>query len=291
MNRSKKLIVFSTVVLALCLYLYGCSGGNSNFHIKQSFTGPNCTMFEDQYRVAIVATGDELAELDKICSQSLSILQSDEFRSNLLSLKNKQDKIVRSASVRGVDYLSYQELADVVALKNEALHKFRSHFVLHGTYFETGKVFTGVCQNSGQRRDCNTYQFEENRNNDFVATRIVTLGEDSVLESVIGRKIHERWRSKSDERKSCAINTFTHELMHAFSNIPTTGFHENYFVDTIDLNAPVQARGYPLATYLAGTVAQCTWLQNEGAIKRSDEALRSCVTKFGLNQFNSDACV
>jgi hypothetical protein len=244
----------------------------------------------NQYRVAIVAAGEENAELHEIRDQALEVLQSKEFRANLLSLLNAENRVVSAVSASQPQFITFGQLADVVALKNKDFHKFRSHFVLHGTYFETGKIYTGTCGLAGATKDCKAYEFEDNRDNEFVATRVVTLGADSILESVIGRKIHERWRTNNLDRKSCAINTFSHELVHAFSKRNTMSYHENFFVDTLELDKAAQYGGYPLATYLVGSVAQCTWLQQRGRVTLDASALAKCVHRFGLNKFNSDEC-
>lgn len=255
-----------------------------------STSTPEPASLASRYRVAIVAAGEEEAELREICNQSLRLLQSNEFRTNLLSLKTAENKVVGAASASGPQFVTFDQLADVAALKSNDLHKYRSHFVLHGTYFDTGNVYTGTCKLGSATRDCRAYEFEDNRDNEFVATRVVTLGADSILESVVGRKIHERWRAKSLDRKSCAINTFSHEIMHAFSKIDVTGYHENYFVDTLELTKATQYGGYAIATYLVGSVAQCTWLQQNGRVALEATAFAQCVQRYGLNKFNSDEC-
>lgn len=245
---------------------------------------------EQTYRVAIAGAGDEEQELHDIAQQSLAILASPAFRANLLSLTNADNKVVRDVSATGTAFISYEELAKIAALKSSLVHKFRSHFVLHGTYFNTGNVLSGQCSLGTQTTPCQAYQFEDNRDNEIAATRVVTLGPDSVMESVIGRRLHDRWHGPSLERKSCAINTFSHELIHAFSASATITYLSNYFVDTITLNMPSKTEDYATATYLVGTVAQCTWLQNAGAIAADNGAIKACAAKFGVSSFNSDEC-
>jgi hypothetical protein len=44
----------------------------------------------------------------------------------------------------------------------------------------------------------------------------------------------------------------------------------------------------PIASYLVGSVAQCTYLQQEGRIQAGD--LKSCVATFGISSFASNRC-
>jgi hypothetical protein len=70
----------------------------------------------------------------------------------------------------------------------------------------------------------------------------------------------------------------------------TASYHESYFVDTLLLNQATHNGDAPIATYLVGTTAQCTWLQKKGHLPRTTPAFKSCVARFGVGKFNSSQC-
>ena len=281
-----RFVQFKSIAATLCVVVVTAGG----LLLADKAQPASCGKLGKQYRVAIVAAGNEAKELAQICQQALATLTSPALSENLASFRGQYPQVMAAASSNGPQLMPLEALADVVSLKHPAFLKFRSHFVLAGTYFETGKVYTGQCYLGNSRKNCNAYEYEENRNNEFAATRVVTLGPDSILESIIGRKIHQRWHSASPQRRSCAINTFVHELMHSFSQNNPTGYHQNYFIDTLSLNQPAGIAHLPLATYFVGSVAQCTWLQQHGHLDKTTPALHACVEKFGSHVFNSQQC-
>lgn len=98
----------------------------------------------------------------------------------------------------------------------------------------------------------------------------------------LGRGHLARWLSENPLARSCAINTLAHELSHSLSTHPS--FFNQVFTDAFD----VSRNERPVASYLIGTVAQCTWLEQTGAL--GPGGLSACVATFGTGRFNSLAC-
>jgi len=91
----------------------------------------------------------------------------------------------------------------------------------------------------------------------------------------------ERWRTGTPNGRSCAVNTLAHEITHTIPKTAGSGYY--LFADRGRKDEPKQA----LVSYVVGSVAQCTMLENEGALGGSFPA---CVEKWGTNGFNSGDC-
>ena len=105
----------------------------------------------------------------------------------------------------------------------------------------------------------------------------------------LGRNAIERYRSPNLVMQSCAINVAAHEYAHTISTTPLG--YGIAFTDTNQVRPQITDRqhpGSPVASYLIGAVAQCTWLQLKGRIGASEVA--TCVDTFGVNAFNWDRC-
>ena len=99
----------------------------------------------------------------------------------------------------------------------------------------------------------------------------------------LGRLHLKRWLSQDVVEKSCAINTLAHEHSHTLSS--HSQFYNMVFLDQDRRKAPA---GVPSASYLIGTAAQCTWLQQQGRVKPN--GFKACVAVFGTRHFNSNRC-
>ena len=104
----------------------------------------------------------------------------------------------------------------------------------------------------------------------------------------LGRVHLARYNSNNLVEKSCAINTMAHEISHTLSE------RKNAFwmliLDSGSENRP--PLGVIEASYLIGSVAQCTYLQKENRILESD--LHACFKTFSNpdsgSRFRSQAC-
>jgi hypothetical protein len=144
-------------------------------------------------------------------------------------------------------------------------------------------------------------------NGRFASTRVVLTGrnpqdEDYLLAGAgeppvfggsatvrLGRGITAQYRSADLVQKSCAINTVSHELSHTISLTPV--LFTRAFEDTRAGDKGIIGRTDPLspvASYLVGTVAQCTWLESKGRIP--SWAVRDCINVFGTRAFNFKRC-
>jgi hypothetical protein len=89
--------------------------------------------------------------------------------------------------------------------------------------------------------------------------------------------------------RSCAINVAAHEYAHTISLTPMG--YRVAFADTNEVQRELPNRrnpGTPVASYLIGAVAQCTWLEKQGRIGPQD--VRACVEVFGTAAFNWGRC-
>ena len=89
--------------------------------------------------------------------------------------------------------------------------------------------------------------------------------------------------------RSCAINVAAHEYAHTISLTPVG--YRVAFSDTGEVQREIPDRrnpGTPVASYLIGAVAQCTWLEKQGRIGQAD--VPACVEVFGTAAFNWSRC-
>lgn len=106
---------------------------------------------------------------------------------------------------------------------------------------------------------------------------------------LIERTVLAAWRRPDAVARSCAINVAAHEYAHTIVLTPMG--YGNAFSDTKADEAAIPNRksaGSPVASYLIGSVAQCTWLAQQGRIERAD--VGACVEVFGTAAFNWDRC-
>lgn len=104
----------------------------------------------------------------------------------------------------------------------------------------------------------------------------------------LGRRHLARYRDRDLVERSCAINTMAHELAHTVSLTPL--LFTAAIEDTRGDSEHIRGREgrSPVASYLVGAVAQCTWLENRGRIP--SWAVLECVQVFGVRSFNSLRC-
>jgi len=106
---------------------------------------------------------------------------------------------------------------------------------------------------------------------------------------LIGRSVLAAYGMGDLVARSCAINVAAHEYAHTIVLTPM-GFG-NAFTDTRTGQRAIPNRrdtATPVASYLIGATAQCTWLEKQGRIGQAD--VRACVEAFGVRAFNWDRC-
>lgn len=92
-----------------------------------------------------------------------------------------------------------------------------------------------------------------------------------------------RWRSQDVVERSCALNTMAHELSHTISAEP-----KRFWQALLDYNRFDAPAATPASSYLIGTVAQCTWLQQKKRV--TAKGFGQCVAVFGTRHFNNRRC-
>ncbi|MCP5396659.1 MAG: hypothetical protein H6918_07990 [Sphingomonadaceae bacterium] len=100
----------------------------------------------------------------------------------------------------------------------------------------------------------------------------------------IGRVNMYRYKQSDVVDRSCAINTLAHEISHTISS--DAALYRFAITDTALASRPDKET--PLASYLVGSVAQCTYLQRAGRIAKAGVA--ACVEVFGVRAFNNARC-
>jgi hypothetical protein len=205
-----------------------------------------------------VVNKTEKENLSKLIKESYSILQSDLFRANMLSIEK--------------DYPSI-----FLQIENDMVN---------------GSVKTGstidilnILQSKKQYRYVPAAAGLVGDNKYFFALAGI-IGDNINGSFTLGRGNLSNWLSNDMVEKSCPVNSVSHELSHLISSDKT-----NFRIDTQpirDMYAASKSGTNAVASYLIGTVAQCTWLQKNNYSPKVD--LMSCIKVFGHRGFNSGRC-
>lgn len=205
-----------------------------------------------------VANETEKKNLNELLNESHSILTSDLFRMNMLSLEKKYPSIllhVENDSGSGsAKNGSVKDLLKI--LRSEKPYR----------YVPVAVALLG------------------DKNYAFALSGVI--GDNIGASFALGRGNFSNWLSNNIVERSCAVNTISHEFSHLISS------DENFFrLDTQpirDRYAASKSGTNAVASYLIGTVAQCTWLQKKNYSPQVD--LESCVKVFGHRGFNRARC-
>ena len=206
----------------------------------------------------ILGTGDgaESQALTSLLKEAFTVLRSPAFRANLLALEGRYPSIYARDAEQAA---SVSRVASIVSLEPPGSRFAPAQVALvEGDSGGLGAAGEGVA--SG-------------RYSDILIERIVLAA----------------WGHPDPVARSCAINVVAHEYAHTIVLTPM-GFG-NAFTDTKadeDAIPNRKASGTPVASYLIGSVAQCTWLARQGRIGRED--VPACVQVFGTAAFNWDRC-
>lgn len=202
---------------------------------------------------ASVAEGEAAT---KLLEAGYAVLRSDAFRANLEALQDRYPVIYARPSQQDLDA---RTMAATIALE-----PFGSRFApAQAVIVDGGGDALGAAGEGG------------------------TSGRYSDL--LITREVLAAYLSPDVVRRSCAINVAAHEYAHTLSLTPVG--YRVAFTDTNETERAIADRrnpGTPVASYLAGAVAQCTWLEQQGRIGRAD--VRACVEVFGVAAFNWSRC-
>jgi hypothetical protein len=218
------------------------------------------------------ATASEEAEVRRWLAEAVAILGSKAFASNLGSLDKSYSRVWMS-SWEG--YRKPSELASILQLKDPLKRGewwVPAPLALVGGAYRKPGAANGYSSQSNDKAFVSWSGYRQ----DGIATSAMAIGRVHYDRFVNGR---------NEVEKSCAINTLAHEISHTLSK--QAGSNLQYILDEED-GRPRPRAGEPFASYLTGTVAQCTYLQSKGRIKAA--GFDSCVAVFGVARFNSDSC-
>ena len=192
----------------------------------------------------------------RLLQEGYAVLRSSAFRANLEALQDRHPVIYARPSEQEIDP---KGVAAIIALEPA------------GSRFAPAQAM--IVDDNGQALGAAGEGGATGRYSDVLITRGVlkAFGSPDVVD------------------RSCAINVAAHEYSHTISLTPVG--YRVAFADTNEVQRQIPNRrnpGTPVASYLIGAVAQCTWLEKQGRIGRSDVA--ACVEVFGAAAFSWARC-
>lgn len=200
--------------------------------------------------------------------EATHIIKSELFHKNLKSLSSSYSKVWSSQYRR---YDNVNELSNILRLNDPKSP--------NATWMNTVVALSGSPSKDNNSKDgysgiktalTGWTGYSENG----VSTGSMTLG----------RVHYDRYLNGNQIEKSCALNTMAHELSHTLSL--DNKQYLQYFLDTGDSGPDLE--GEAKASYLIGSVAQCTYLQKEGRISNSE--ILMCLKIFGVAEFRNNQC-
>lgn len=196
----------------------------------------------------------------RLLTEAHGVLRSERFERNLRSLSSAYPVIYAR---KGMQEATPDDLADYVSLNT-----FGSRYaVVDAFVLRPDQGVDGMLASAGEG--------------------MPGMGRfaDLTLDAIVPRL----FQSEDLVERSCAINAAAHEYAHTISIMPVR--YEAAFTDTNESRARIYGRkhpGTPVASYLIGAVAQCTWLQDMGRLGSS--GLGACIQTFGTAAFNLERC-
>jgi hypothetical protein len=208
------------------------------------------------YDQLLTADDAEAAVLGRLLETAYGVLRSDAFRENLLALEGRYPVVYARPSEQDA---TIPRIADIVDLK-----PFMARFApAQVTVVAGGGPILGA---AGEGAASGRY-----------------------ANMLIGRNVLTAFKHPDVVARSCAVNVAAHEYAHTI--ILTPMGYGLAFTDTRTSERGIADRQNPespVASYLIGAVAQCTWLQQQGRIARRD--VPACIDVFGVRAFNWDRC-
>lgn len=216
------------------------------------------------------ATRGEAANVERWLAQTRRILGSERFHQNLRGLSATYPRIWLSQWER---YRTPEQLTQILRLQDPQKP---------GAWW----VPTALALMGAHGRDATWDSGYSNDGNSEAFSGWTGYEQDSRSTGAmrIGRVHYDRFVNGNQVERSCAINTLAHEVSHTLSH--RAGQYLEYFLDTG--GSGPERPGEPYASYLIGSLAQCTHLQNEGRIQGSQ--IQACLVLFGVDRFNSNSC-
>lgn len=210
--------------------------------------------------LAGVGTLDQRQQVTQLLTEAHTVLRSDRFERNMRSLAGAYPAIYAR---NGMQAATADDLADYVSLKKTGAR----YTVVDALVLSEADAVSGMLASAGEA-SAGSGRFA-----------------DVTLDAIVPRL----FQSQDVVERSCAINAAAHEYAHTISTMPVR--YDAAFTDTNERRVLIPNRrqpGTPVASYLIGTVAQCTWLQDHGRIGAS--GLQVCVRTFGTAAMNLERC-
>lgn len=208
-----------------------------------------------------VETDADRQALSSLLDQSYATLRSPELEANLRVLAPRYPTVFANTRQQSVGLL---EVGDLLALRRPG-----SRYVQTDVWLVPGEMGAAL----GYLGMASEHSAGEGRYSDIELVR----------------PLLDAWRSPDPVMRSCAVNVAAHEYAHTLSTTPFV--YRTAFTDTSageERIAGRSDRSTPVASYLLGSLAQCTWLQQQGRIDRADVA--RCVEAFGVGSGNPQRC-
>lgn len=210
--------------------------------------------------IAGVSSQAQADEVGHLLTEAHTVLRSERFERNLRSLGQAYPVVYAR---KGLQDATPDDVADYVSLKTLGSR----YAVVDAFVLTDAQAVDGMLASAGEG--------------------MPGLGRfaDLTLDAIVPRL----FRSGDVVERSCAINAAAHEYGHTISILPVR--YQPAFTDTNERRTRIADRrhpGTPVASYLIGAVAQCTWLQDQGRV--GDGGLRACVETFGTSALNLDRC-
>jgi hypothetical protein len=218
---------------------------------EQALAGP----FRQLHGVRSDAEREAVSDL---LTDAYEVLRSPQFQANLRSLEGRypaiyQDNAHQSATIA--------DTADLLALERPGARYVPVDVILEDSL----GAFAGMAGENA-------------------------AGQGRYADIVLSRYVLAAYGHRDAVVRSCAVNVAAHEMAHTLSR--TRFLYRPAFTDT---SRATQAqipgrrdRTTPVASYLIGSVAQCTWLQKQGRIASGEVA--ACVEVFGVAAGNDQRC-
>lgn len=210
--------------------------------------------------IAGVSSPAQADDVGRLLTEGHRVLRSPRFETNLRSLSGAYPTIYARKDMQEA---TTDDLADYVALKRVGAR----YVVVDAFVLTDAQAIDGMLASAGEG--------------------MPGMGRfaDLTLDAIVPRL----FQAEDLVERSCAINAAAHEYAHTISIMPVR--YEAAFTDTNERRRRIADRrhpGSPVASYLIGAVAQCTWLQEHGRV--GSEGLRACVEVFGTAAFNLQRC-
>lgn len=258
MNFLRTKTIFLCSNIAVALMVSGCATDETTVQTSNSTDS-----FKSKAGPNIRDSGNNPQDsqaLSNWITQSVALLESDLFRFNIIEISNSYPEVWVSDQNKTTSTLS---LINKLSANDPDISELwwpTTYVKIEGTAQRDTNINSSGFQGN-EDAGANYYRVEP----DGKSSGIISLG-----------RVHLARFEKGDPvEKSCAINTMTHEISHSLSD--KKDIFWMHILDTEDgVNPPA---GMFKASYLIGTVAQCTHLQNVGRIGSAD--LLNCVETFG----------